>query len=146
MSSNYTVAQSDNEIIEKVFDKNFDLKTIVLEEQPPIQIQKLEENIVEPKIIKYEPNQATFSTNQKNNSLLFLSDAYDTDWHSYIDGKKSKILRADYALRAVAVPAGEHTVDFKYQPKSFVMGALISMSSILFLIVLSIYFVKKKQF
>ncbi|OGH34558.1 MAG: hypothetical protein A3B38_00010 [Candidatus Levybacteria bacterium RIFCSPLOWO2_01_FULL_36_13] len=146
MTSSYTVAQSDNEIIEKVFDKNFDFKTIVLEEQPPIKIQKLEENIVEPKIIKYEPNQATFSINKKNNSLLFLSDAYDTDWQAYIDGKNSKILRADYALRAVAVPAGDHTVDFKYQPKSFVIGMVVSTLGILTLIMLSIFFVRRKQF
>ena len=146
LTTNYITLKSDQEIIDKVFDKNFDLRTIILEEEPSIQIQKLEENIVEPKIIKYEPNQATFSTNPKNNSLLFLSDAYDADWHSYIDGKKSNILRADYALRAVAVPAGEHTVDFKYQPKAFVIGAIASLSGILFLIMLIIYFARKKQF
>ena len=136
---------SDNDsALKKLNDEYISAKTIF--DSLNTEIQKLEENIVEPKIIKYEPNQATFSTNPKNNSLLFLSDAYDTDWHSYIDGKKSKILRADYALRAVAIPAGEHTVDFKYQPKAFVIGALVSMSSILILIVLSIHFARKKQF
>ena len=146
MSTDYVVAENDGEIIEKVFDNNFDLQTIVLEEQPSIPIESNNEDIIEPKILNYGSNKATFATNSQSNSLLFLSDAYDDDWRIYIDGQKSKILRADYALRAVAVPKGEHTVDFKYQPKSFVIGIVVSTLSILSLITLSIYFVRNKQF
>ena len=109
-------------------------------------IENYKKDIVEPKILKYSSNQAIFATIIANASILFLSDAYDDDWKVYIDGKQSKILRASYAFRAVAVPQGEHIINFKYQPKSFVMGAFVSLSSILFLIALSIYFVKKKQF
>ena len=146
LTSSYTVAQSDHEIIEKVFDKNFDLKTIILEEEPSIPIESYNGDIAEPKILDYSPNKATFAINSESNSILFLSDAYDDDWQTYIDGRKSKILRADYALRAVAVPKGKHTVGFKYQPKSFVIGIVVSTLSILFLITLSVYFVRKKQF
>ena len=63
-----------------------------------------------------------------------------------IDGQKSQLLRADYALRAVPVPKGDHKVAFKYQPKSFYWGASVTVLSILSLAVVSLHFVKKKKF
>ena len=51
--------------------------------------------------------------------LLFLSDAYYPDWQATIDGREAKILRADYAFRAVVVPAGNHEVTFDYLLKYF---------------------------
>jgi len=146
LSTNYTILKNDYEIIDKVFDNNFDLRTIILEEEPTIKVENYKKDIIEPKILKYSPNQATFTTDIANASILFLSDAYDDDWQVYVDGQRSKILQASYAFRAVAVPQGKHTVDFKYQPKSFVMGAFVSLSSILFLVLLSVFLARKKQF
>ncbi len=121
------------------------IRNLILEQQPRINIINQSSEIVEPLIIKYEPNQAIFETNVNYNSLLFLSDAYDADWHAYIDGLRSDVLRTDYALRSVAVPAGNHRVVFKYEPKSQTWGIAITSLSLVAAIAAGFYWQRKKE-
>jgi len=75
-----------------------------LEEQPPIQIQKLEENIIEPKIIKYEPNQAIFSTNKKGSVTVeprFLSVDEVEEWKVEIVDSQGEKVRGDRGYQGV---------------------------------------------
>ena len=146
LTTNYLVAKNDQEITQKIYDSSFNLKTLILEQEPPLEIASQDSPVILPKILKYEPNKIVIATNLDYNSLLFLSDSYDEDWHVYIDGQKSKLLRAHYALRSAAVPKGAHQVEFKYQPQSFIQGAIISSFSIVFLVVISTYFIVKKRF
>lgn len=48
-------------------------------------------------------------------AMLLLNDKIEPEWHAYIDGKQADVLRANYLMRAVQVPAGKHTVTFKYE-------------------------------
>ncbi len=50
-------------------------------------------------------------------AMLLLNDKIEPEWHAYIDGKETKIHRANYLMRAVAVPGGTHTVTFRYEFK-----------------------------
>ncbi|MBM3135063.1 MAG: hypothetical protein FJZ89_07250, partial [Chloroflexi bacterium] len=66
-----------------------------------------------------------------------LGDSYFPGWLATVDGKESKIYRADGNFRAVAVPAGEHKVVFKYSPLSFRLGLFTStMAAIVVLLAL----------
>jgi uncharacterized membrane protein YfhO len=55
--------------------------------------------------------------------VLVLTDLYTKDWLAQLDGDPVKLYRANYAYRAVFVPAGRHRVAFAYSPRSFSMGA-----------------------
>ncbi|MDO8487430.1 MAG: YfhO family protein [Candidatus Curtissbacteria bacterium] len=145
-TTKYYVAKNDSDIIQKIYDPNYDLRRIIIEKDPPLTITESSGDLVIPKVEKYDSDQILISTSDKSSSLLFLSDAYDKDWNVYIDSQKSQILRANYALRAVAVPSGNHQVAFKYQPKSFTLGALATLFSIVGLAAISAYLVKKKKF
>lgn len=145
-STSYVVEKNDSEIIQKIYDPNFDLKTIILEKEPQLDISNNQQDIIIAKVVSYEPNQATFETNSDVNSLLYLSDVYDPSWNVYIDNKKSELLRANYALRAVAVPAGTHDVTFKYESKSQNLGLYVSTSSVLVTLVATIIVFKKRKF
>jgi hypothetical protein len=57
------------------------------------------------------------------NALLVLSDTYFPGWKAFMDGQKTRIYRANYAFRALALPAGTHRVEFVYDPLSFKLGA-----------------------
>jgi uncharacterized membrane protein YfhO len=70
--------------------------------------------------------------------FLVTSDAYYPGWRASIDGRDVPLYRADYAIRGVLVPAGEHTVRFDYRPRSFYLGAGVSLISLLLLIALAI--------
>lgn len=59
-------------------------------------------------------------------AFLVLSDSFYPGWRAYVDGRETRIYRADYLFRAVALPAGRHTVEFRYGPESVTLGLWIS--------------------
>ncbi|HEX2935434.1 MAG TPA: hypothetical protein VHO72_08780, partial [Bacteroidales bacterium] len=57
-------------------------------------------------------------------------------WNAYIDGKQVSYINANYILRAMNIPAGEHTIEFRFEPRSYIVGNKISLASSILLIVL----------
>lgn len=120
LAGNYVVENNPQKILNKMFNKSFDLKsTLVLEQDP-----KLNLNLTSgaAKIVSYGDNKVIINTVSNGNSLLFLSDTYYPGWDVYVDGKKSEIYRTDYTFRSVFVPKGNHEVEFLYNPLSFKLG------------------------
>ena len=141
LTSDFVLANDKKEALLLLYDKNIDLKkTLILEESPSVSLDAKSKGNV--KLISYRPNKIEFKVNTSGNTLLFLSDNYYPEWNVTIDGNVSKILIADYTLRAVAVPKGEHTIKFFYNPKSFNLGLVVGVIGIVILI-LSIIYVKK---
>jgi uncharacterized membrane protein YfhO len=60
------------------------------------------------------------------NGLLVLSDTYYPGWKAFVNGKETKIYKADYTFRAIPLNAGTHRVEFVYDPLSFKLGALFT--------------------
>jgi hypothetical protein len=73
---------------------------------------------------------------------LMLSTTWYPGWKAYVDDSETPVLRADYLFMAVRVPEGQHTVSLVYQPDSFSIGGVLSLSGLI-LIVLVYVFVKK---
>ena len=48
--------------------------------------------------------------------MLLLNDHFDPNWHVWIDGKPSALLRCNYVMRGVQVPAGDHQIEFRFAP------------------------------
>jgi LPXTG-motif cell wall-anchored protein len=72
---------------------------------------------------------------------------YKDGWNAYVDGKLSSHFRANYALRAMNIPAGNHKIEFKFEPQVVETGsmiALISSIGMLLVIAAGIYFARKK--
>ncbi|HCW06466.1 MAG TPA: hypothetical protein DGG95_03765 [Cytophagales bacterium] len=76
-----------------------------------------------PKYLKYESQSST------DGLAVFSEIYYPKGWHAFIDGKESDILRADYVLRALAIPAGKHTIEFKFEPKPYTIGNKVTFAS-----------------
>jgi uncharacterized membrane protein YfhO len=68
---------------------------------------------------------------------LLLADNWYPGWKATIDGKPTKILVADHALRCVVLPAGRHTVVFEFHPPSFAIGAAVSLATLAAAVVIS---------
>jgi hypothetical protein len=63
----------------------------------------------------------------KTNQFAVFSEVYyDKGWDAYLDGKKADYLRVDYLLRGMPVPAGEHTIEFRFEPRSFTLGHMVT--------------------
>ena len=58
----------------------------------------------------------------------------DKGWEAYIDGSKVNHLRANYVLRALKIPSGQHTIEFKFKPRTYALGGTISLISSLLII------------
>ena len=61
--------------------------------------------------------------------LLVVSEIYyPAGWHATIDGAETEILKTNYVLRSVVVPAGRHTVEFRFNPASTALGYTVSQA------------------
>ena len=73
-------------------------------------------------IVKEIPTHITVSVNMKTPGLVVLADNWDKGWHAAYNGRPVQILRANYAIRGVVVPAGSGTLEFIYRPASLIIG------------------------
>ncbi len=77
----------------------------------------------------YKNEQVLLETKASGNRLVFMSDTWYPDWTATIDGKEMPIYRADYAFRAIVVPAGVHEVKFSYYDPKYETGRTISLGT-----------------
>lgn len=68
------------------------------------------------------PTHISLSVQMETPGLVVLADNWDTGWRAYYNGKPVPILRANYAVRGVIVPAGNGRLEFIYQPASLILG------------------------
>jgi hypothetical protein len=85
---------------------------------------------------EHTPNHLTYqSTSQVNGLAVFSEIYYPKGWIATIDGKEVNILRANYVLRALQIPSGNHTIEFRFRPKPYVTGNKVTTASSWLLIV-----------
>lgn len=80
-------------------------------------------------IVATTPSQLVVQASTPASAYLVVSDSFYPGWHATVDGVPARLLRADYALRAVALPAGTHTIVFQFRPRSFYAGAAITLAT-----------------
>jgi hypothetical protein len=86
-------------------------------------------------ILQYDPNTVTIAVDTDQPGYLVLPDAYYPGWQATVDGQPESIRRANYAFRAVYVPAGQHTVQFTFEPVIWKVGLIVSGVTLLVLVV-----------
>ncbi len=62
-----------------------------------------------------------------NQFAVFSEIYYDKGWNAYLDGKKADYLRVNYTLRGMPLPAGEHSIEFRFEPQSYKLGNTLAM-------------------
>jgi uncharacterized membrane protein YfhO len=76
--------------------------------------------------------------------VIFSDIYYAAGWKCYIDNKETRYFRADYVLRGMIVPAGNHEIRFTFKPSSYIIGNKVSLASSLILILMAAgYFVMR---
>jgi len=101
------------------------------------------------KLTEYQPNFLKYeaTVNSSPQLAVFSEIYYPKGWKSYIDGKETKHIQANYVLRAMIIPAGKHQIEFKFEPSSYYLGNKVSFaSSILLLLAVAGYFVYQFKF
>lgn len=86
----------------------------------------------------YKPSELTYSFSSPSEQLVVFSEIWygpDLGWEATINGQPAELIRANYALRALRVPAGEHTIVMSFTPSSYSTGYIISLICSLLIIV-----------
>jgi len=100
-------------------------------------------------LINYAPNKLTYKSKANSDQLAVFSEIYYAKgWNAYIDGKLVQHMRANYVLRAMKIPAGEHNIEFKFEPTIWKTGNTVSLigSIVFFLIIIgSIFLILKER-
>ncbi len=90
-------------------------------------------------LTSYAPNALSYRFSSPSEQLVVFSEIWygpDLGWEATIDGEPAELLRTNYALRALRVPAGEHTISMTFAPRSYALGSTISLiCSVLILLV-----------
>ena len=90
-------------------------------------------------ITAYEPERIEVTVRAAADGYLILSEHHYPGWQATIDGEDAALRPAEFGLRAVAVPAGTHTVELVYAPLSYTVGALISIVTLLFVVAVGLW-------
>lgn len=81
----------------------------------------------------YSPDKVNYKTAAQTEQLAVFSEIYyggdGKGWQAYLDGKPVEHIRANYVLRAMRVPSGEHEIEFRFEPRSYYTGEKIAIAT-----------------
>ena len=100
------------------------------------------------KLDSYKANELAYSTSTTTDQVAVFSEIYYKDgWNAYLDNKIVPHFRANYVLRAMRIPAGKHTIVFKFEPKVYALGENLSLasSSLLLILLIGIAFIEVRK-
>jgi len=140
---NYLVEREENNLAKRLLNEDL-TKTVLLEEDPLVVSSKpYPDDKVN--LVSYSANSSKWQVKTKEPGLLVVADSYYPGWRVLVDGWDTRIYRANFAFRAVPVPAGEHQVEFIYDPLSFKIGWIVSLGALVVLIITTTALFKRKN-
>jgi len=78
-------------------------------------------------LVKNDNDVITYKSSSTSNQFAVFSEVYYSEgWNAYVDGKKTDYVKTNYALRGMSVPAGNHTIEFKFEPPSYERGRMFT--------------------
>jgi Bacterial membrane protein YfhO len=119
---------SQKEALESLSSGEVDARqTALLENRPPDLAEPDEPSADRASVASYDADRIELESRTGASGLLMLSEVYYPGWKAYVDGRPVSLYESDYMLRAVPVPAGEHTVELRYQSPILDAGIAISL-------------------
>jgi len=114
--SNWQVNTNDPAVLKTLSDLNFDPAKTVLVSTPQKDLPAMStnENTGSVEFKSYAPKDLVLTAQAATPSVLLLNDKYDPNWRVTVDGKPAQVLRCNFLMRGVYLPAGSHTVEFQF--------------------------------
>lgn len=138
MVYNSTVVADHDAAFAALHGDGFDpLNRVILEEGTPLAQEPGQSAIT---ILRYDPNAAAFEVTTDRAGYFLLTDIYHPHWRTAVDGREVPTLVANYAFRAVAVPAGTHRIETWFDPPGWRWGMGVTAVTWAFLLACAIWF------
>lgn len=141
----WEVVPERTQILGRMTAADFDPRTAVFLEREPASDGSLPTTITgeitapEVAVKNYSAQKVTVNVRASKPGILLLSDTWYPGWKVRVDGKPAGLLRADYVLKAVHLPAGNHLVEFYFAPVSFRIGAIVSGVTIVLALIAALF-------
>jgi hypothetical protein len=88
-------------------------------------------------LTEYKPNYLKYNASSAKQGIVIFSEIYyDKGWNAYVDGELNPHFRANYVLRGMQIPAGNHVVEFKFEPAVYHVSERIALASSVVLLLL----------
>ena len=115
-----------------IIDKRF---KNVIDKLPEPEFFALDTGYIE--LTSYKPNHLTYKSATKRERLAVFSEIYyDKGWNAYIDGFATEHIRVNYILRGMIIPKGAHTIEFKFEPKTYSTSQTVALGSSILVVLL----------
>jgi hypothetical protein len=131
--------------------ENADAEIAALDDMDPLQIAIMDKRFVD--FVKdftsslpdstasivldnYRPSHLIYTSKTNSEQLAVFSEIYYPGWKATIDGQPASHFRANWTLRAMLVPAGEHKIEFEFRPEGYIKAAYVSTFSSFFVLLL----------
>jgi hypothetical protein len=131
----------EKSMIEKLLDRTIDLRQELIVLSKGMQLENAKAATDKVEVVSYQPNHVVLKCETGQEAFLYVSDTFYPGWRAYVDGKRTEIVRANLAFRAVRVPQGGHTVSFRYVPISFYAGLVLTVIGL----ILALFLVIKRR-
>jgi hypothetical protein len=85
-------------------------------------------------VVSSAPQEMVVRTESNADDVLLIRTTFDPNWHGFVDGRPTEVLRADYALQGVEVPSGRHLVTLRYDDPTIgygLLGSSLALSALL---------------
>jgi hypothetical protein len=126
------VVAGGSQALAAVIDNGFDARRSAVVERPLSGVARGESGPAgSAHLVHYGAERAEVGVRASRPGLLVLTDVYFPGWKATVDGHDAPIQQVDYLLRGVRVPAGAHTVEFRYRPASFTAGWIVSLLALI---------------
>ena len=124
----YRVAPNARAVFDSITAERADVGRVTwLESDPHLTLGGSAVDSARATITDYRLNRVTIEVDTPAPAIVRLADLWYPDWVASVDGQRAPILKADYLLRAVAVPAGKHRVEFRFESKAVRTGLTLSI-------------------
>ena len=122
------VNNADEEML--ALDSLHSRDTVVIDkrEQAKVTVTPVYDSTAAIKLIKNLNDNITYQSNASVNQFAVFSEIYyPNGWKAFIDGKETPIVKVDYALRGLNIPAGDHTIKFEFAPAAYTLGNTLNL-------------------
>ena len=145
MAYKWKIVPNDSKAIRIMEDSSFDGSTVLFHNTVGNNTEQSDSANSEVRIISQEDNSIRLRVTTDKPGFLVLSDTYYPGWHTTVNGKPEEILRANYCMRSVLIPAGESDVKMYFAPHSALWGKWISAGSLVLLFAFVLMSVKRNK-
>jgi len=125
----YETIADDRAILERLKSPDFDPASVVILEVEPQGFQPSGPPLGRVAVDIYQPNLIELKVESDRPAILVMSDNWYPAWRAEVDGKPTPLYRADYTLRAIPVPGGNHRVVLRYRSPVFQTGLAVSLAT-----------------